>query len=191
MIKIVQKGNKVLHQKAEEVPIDEIKSVKIKNLVAKMKETLMAINDGVAIAAPQIGSSLKVFIALDDFLKQSPPSISSVRGEKNGKKSAAKISVFINPKITEKSEKTNFYRELCLSSGIMSADTERAEWIVMEWTDTEGRQHKEKVDGFLARLYQHEEAHLRGKLNLDKAGEGGIEFALFDPLREQLREKKV
>jgi len=40
-------------------------------------------------------------------------------------------------------------------------------------------------------LYQHEEAHLRGKLNLDKAGEGGIEFALFDPLREQLREKKV
>ena len=60
----------------------------------------------------------------------------------------------------------------------------------MEWLDVEGKSHKEKVDGFLARLYQHEEAHLRGKLNLDEAADGGIEFMLFDPLKEQLRDKR-
>ena len=72
----------------------------------------------------------------------------------------------------------------------MSADVERPEWIVMEWTDVEGKTHREKIDGFLARLYQHEEAHLRGMLNLDQVSEGGIEFATFDPLKEQLRQKR-
>jgi peptide deformylase len=60
----------------------------------------------------------------------------------------------------------------------------------MEWTDTQGKNHKERFDGFLARLYQHEEAHLRGKLNLDEAVNGGIEFMHFDPLKEQLRDKR-
>jgi len=72
----------------------------------------------------------------------------------------------------------------------MAADVERPEWIVMEWTDEEGKRHREKFDGFLARLYQHEEAHLRGKLNLDEADEGGIEFACFDPLKEKLRKSR-
>lgn len=72
----------------------------------------------------------------------------------------------------------------------MAVDTERSEWIVIEWSDMKGERHSEKVDGFLARLCQHEEAHLRGKLNLDQATEGGIEFALFDPLKEQLRKSK-
>jgi len=161
-------GDPILRQITEEVTVEEGKVLgeKLGKVLIRYRK---AVGYGRGFAAPQIGENKAVFVTFVD-------------GE---------LHTFINPKITEKSEKTNFYRELCLSSGIMSADTERAEWIVMEWTDTEGRQHKEKVDGFLARLYQHEEAHLRGKLNLDKAGEGGIEFALFDPLREQLREKKV
>jgi peptide deformylase len=60
----------------------------------------------------------------------------------------------------------------------------------MEWLDVDGKKHKEKFDGFLARLYQHEEAHLRGKLNIDEVYEGGIEFALFDPLKEQIRKSR-
>jgi peptide deformylase len=58
----------------------------------------------------------------------------------------------------------------------------------MEWTDAEGQNRKEKFGDFLARLYQHEEAHLRGVINLDEAASGGIEFATFDPLKEQLRQ---
>lgn len=60
---------------------------------------------------------------------------------------------------------------------------------LLEWTDGKDQRHKERVEGFLARLYQHEEAHLRGKLNLDEAKQGGIVFVLFDPLKEKLREK--
>ena len=72
----------------------------------------------------------------------------------------------------------------------MAADVERPEWITMEWTDNDGEKHKEKFEGFLARLYQHEEAHLRGIVNLDEAAPQGIEFATFDPLREQLRKTR-
>lgn len=71
----------------------------------------------------------------------------------------------------------------------MATDVERPEWVVMSWVDAEGDKHEEKVEGFLARLYQHEEAHLRGVVHLDEAVPQGIEFATFDPLKEELRRK--
>lgn len=157
-------GDPVLRQVAEEVSIEE--GVK---LGERLGEVLMryrkAVGYGRGFAAPQIGEGKAVFVNFVDN----------------------QLQTFINPKIIEKSRETNFYRELCLSSGIMAADTERSEWIVLEWVDIDGERHREKVDGFLARLYQHEEAHLRGRINLDEAVEGGIEFATFDPLKEQLR----
>jgi len=73
---------------------------------------------------------------------------------------------------------------------VVAADVERAEWVVVEWTDEKGEKHSEKFDGFLARLYQHEEAHLRGRLNLDDARDGGIEFLTFNPLEEKLRNSR-
>lgn len=82
------------------------------------------------------------------------------------------FETFINPVIVQKTESTNFYRELCISVGILGADVERSDWIVLEWTDEFGILHREKFDGFKARLYQHEEAHLRGRLNLDDARDG-------------------
>lgn len=72
----------------------------------------------------------------------------------------------------------------------MSADVERPEWIIMEWLDVKGEKHEEKSEGFLARLYQHETAHLNGIINIDEATQGGIEFATFDPLQEKLRSAK-
>ncbi len=157
-------GDPVLRRVAKKVTVEEGKILggRLGKVLARYRE---AVGYGRGFAAPQIGENKAVFITFVDD----------------------KLHTFINPKILKKSEKTNFYRELCLSSGIMSADTERAEWIVMEWFDEKGVRHEEKVEGFLARLYQHEEAHLRGKLNLDEVTEGGIEFALFNPLEEKLR----
>lgn len=123
---------------------------------------------GRGLAAPQIGEDKSVFITYIDN----------------------KIEIFINPKIAEKSDKTNFYKELCMSAGILAADVERPEWIILEWIDENNTQHSEKFDGFRARLYQHEEAHLRGHLNLDDAAPGGIQFIDFDPLKEQLRNNR-
>lgn len=160
-------GDPVLRQSCEEVRVEE--GVE---LGKRLGEVLMryreAVGYGRGFTAPQIGENKAVFVTFVDD----------------------KIQTFINPKIVEKSEETNFYKELCLSSGIMSSDVERSEWIVMEWIDENGEQKKEKFDGFLSRLYQHEEAHLRGVLNLDEACDGGIEFATFDPLKEQIRKTK-
>lgn len=159
-------GDPVLREVAQNVTIEEGVTIGL-----RLGEILMryrkVVGYGRGFAAPQIGENKAVFVT---FVND-------------------KLQIFINPKIVEKSETTNFYRELCLSSGIMSADVERSEWIVMEWIDENNKKHKERFDGFLSRIYQHEEAHLRGIINLDEATRGGIEFATFDPLKEQLRSK--
>lgn len=159
-------GDPVLRKEAQEVSVEDgvLIGKKLGEVLVKYRK---AVGYGRGFAAPQIGENKAVFVTF-------------VNDE---------LQTFINPMIVEKSETTNFYRELCLSSGVMSADVERPEWIVMEWTDENGEKRKEKFDGFLARLYQHEEAHLRGSINLDEAVKGGIEFATFDPLKEQLRAK--
>ena len=160
-------GEPVLRMVSETVSVEE------GTLIGKkLGEVLMRyrkeVGYGRGFAAPQIGENKSVFVTFVDD----------------------KLEIFINPRIVDKSKETNFYRELCLSSGIMSADVERSESITMEWLGEEGELHTKKFGGFLSRLYQHEEAHLRGKLNLDEATPGGIEFALFDPLKEQLRKLK-
>lgn len=157
-------GDPILRKESQEVSVEEgvLIGMKLGEILIKYNKT---VGYGRGFAAPQIGEDKAVFVTYVND----------------------KLEIFINPKVVEKSETTNSYRELCLSSGIMSADVKRSEWIVMEWTDENGEKHKEKSDGFLARLRQHEEAHLRGIINLDEAKKGGIEFATFDPLKEQLR----
>lgn len=164
---ITYAGNSVLRQQTTEVSLAEGLEI-----AKRMEDVLLryrAITGaGRGLAAPQIGENKAVFVTYAD----------------------GKTEVFINPKITENSPTTNFYKELCMSAAVVAADVERAEWIVMEWTDAEGNQRSEKFDGFLARLYQHEEAHLRGRLNLDDAADGGIEFLTSNPLEEKLRDTR-
>lgn len=157
-------GDPILQQEAAEVSFDEGIAV-----ARRLEDTLMRFRAvtgvGRGIAAPQIGESKKVFISYVDD----------------------QIHVFINPVIVERAPTTNFYRELCMSIGIMAADVERPEWMVMEWTDADGKRQTQKFEGFLARMYQHEEDHLRGILNIDIAVHGGIAYVTFNPLEEKLR----
>ena len=160
-------GDVILRTETKEISFEEGLEIakRLENVLLKYREI---IGYGRGLAAPQIGESKLVFITFVDN----------------------KIEIFINPKIIERSATTNFYKELCMSAGILAADVERPDWVVMEWIDETGRNRSEKVEGFKARLYQHEEAHLRGHLNLDDAVSGGIQFIDFDPLKEQLRGNK-
>jgi len=160
-------GDPVLRQIAEQVAVAE--GIAIGEQLGKVLLQYRGLAGiGRGFAAPQIGLKKSVFVT---FVED-------------------QLHTFINPKIIDSSPETNFYKELCLSSGIMAADVERPEWVVMQWTDVKGKRHEEKVEGFLARLYQHEEAHLRGIVNLDEAAPQGIEFVTFDPLKEQLRKTR-
>lgn len=120
---------------------------------------------GRGLAAPQIGESKSVFITYVDDV----------------------VEVYMNPTIVESSVEKNYFRELCISAGIMAADVARPEWIRLSWIDSAGASREEKFDGFKARLLQHEEAHLRGVINLDESARGGIQFVTFDPAKETLR----
>jgi len=157
-------GDPILRQVAGPVTLEEGLSIgeRLAKVLVKYREIT---GTGRGLAAPQIGESKSVFVTyLDD-----------------------KIETFINPEITERSRETNFYRESCMSAGIVAADVERAERIVLTWIDKDGVRQTGNFDGFVARLYQHEEAHLRGRLNLDDAAPGGILLVTFDPFQEKLR----
>jgi len=161
---IVYAGDPVLRRQTTEVSLEEGLRI-AKRLEGVLLRYRAVTGAGRGLAAPQIGESKSVFIIyMDDG-----------------------IEAFLNPKIVERSVATNFYRELCISAALVAADVERPEWIVLEWMDKTGERRAQKFDGLKARLYQHEEAHLRGRLNLDEAVPGGIQFATFDPLKEQPR----
>ncbi len=161
-------GDPILRQKTSKINLKE-------GLAAarRLESTLLKFRSitglGRGLAAPQIGESKALFITYADD----------------------NIEIFINPKIIQKSRETNFYKEYCISVGVMTADVERSQWIILEWTDEKGIRRQEKFSGSQARLYQHEEAHLRGLLCLDEATKGGIEFINFDPSKEKIRNKKI
>ena len=62
MKEIVQRTNKVLRQNAKEILVKEITTPKIQKVLKEMSEALKSQSDGVAIAAPQIGYSLSIFV---------------------------------------------------------------------------------------------------------------------------------
>ncbi len=160
-------GNPVLRQVAVPVSVEE--GMIIGKKLGEVLIRYRAITGyGRGLAASQIGEGKAVFSTYVDD----------------------KVEMFINPIIVEKSKETSFYRELCMSSAIMSADVERPDWIEMEWVDEKAEKRRERIEGLKARLYQHEEAHLRGFLNLDEAIKGSIEFITLDPLKEQLRKTR-
>jgi len=121
--------------------------------VAEMKKALLATTNprGVGLAAPQIGVSLRIFLA-----RQSAKS---------------PIRVFINPQIISLSEKSknleakdNVKLEGCLSIPKIWGKVNRASIIEIEYRDINGSQVKEKIVGFLATIVQHEIDHLDGVL---------------------------
>ena len=98
MKKILQKEATVLRKHALEVPLEQIKSFRIKTILKEMRDALDSQDDGVAIAAPQIGHSLRIFIisnAIEEIIKDRKKS--DVEGEAQKKSSIT--TVFINAKI--------------------------------------------------------------------------------------------
>src|SRR3989338_4426552 len=102
MKKIIKKKEKVLRKIAKEVAVSDIKTAKIKKILKEMLSALRSQKDGVAIAAPQIGYSIRIFavsgrIFSKNFLKTKEEILSSQESDKKEEK--AKDLIFVNPKI--------------------------------------------------------------------------------------------
>lgn len=165
--KIVQQESKVLHKVAKEVLLSEIKTPKIKKILREMSLSLLEQGDGVAIAAPQIGYSLRIFVVSGkifqkDFGKKNP-----VGGE--AKSEEIKDLVFINPKISKLSRDKDWMPEGCLSVRWLYGLTLRSKKATATAYDENGKKFTRGASGLLAQIFQHETDHLNGILFIDHA----------------------
>lgn len=159
-------GLSVLNKETEPVTPDY---PELKELIAEMYETMQK-SDGVGLAAPQIGRSIRMAVIGLDALKDEVPEYAGL------------LRCYINPEILEYDEtEMDTMEEGCLSIPGISEPVKRPTRIYVKYQDTDFNWHEEWVDGFLARVMQHEFDHLDGILFTDR----------LSPLRKQLVRKKL
>ena len=146
-------GNPILRKKGER--INEIND-ELRQFVQDMIETMIA-NNGIGIAAQQVGQALNIFIT-------HPP----IDIEGSEWPADRPVRVFINPKITAYSEEEIIINEPCLSLPGISGDVRRPVRVTFEVTDLEGKTFIEEFDGFEARMMMHENDHINGVLYIDR-----------------------
>ena len=168
-VEIVQNGNPVLRKVATEVNISDITKPKIQKILKDMSKALHSQDDGVAIAAPQIGVSLRIFVVSgrifdDDFTQEKD----SIRGDLFKKKYSPDL-VFINPFLKKISKDKKLLDEGCLSVRPTYGKVRRATKATVEAYDENGNKFIKEGNGLLAHIFQHENDHLNGILFIDKA----------------------
>ena len=152
--KIVVKGHPALSTRAREIRADEIGKPYLNGVIKLMKEQLATQDDGVAIAAPQVGESIRLFVV----------SPNAFHGNQKDNQ-----TVFINPKIIKTSKDRKPMLEGCLSVRWLYGEVSRAKQVMIESLDEHGKKHVRGAGGLMAQIYQHETDHLDGILFDSKA----------------------
>ena len=162
--KILQKESPLLRKISESVPILSIVSTKIQNIIKEMKTALASQDDGVAIAAPQIGYPLRIFVV-------SKKVRSIIRNKKDDEieEDRGDDTIFINPVIKKFSKEKETIEEGCLSVRFLYGKVTRASKVTIEAYDEKGKKFTIGGKGLLAQIFQHETDHLNGILFIDKA----------------------
>lgn len=158
MVKIVQQEAAVLRQQAQEVPVGKIASPETKKVLKAMSAALAKEEDGVAIAAPQIGVGLRIFVVSGRLITE--------EGEK-----LKDDLIFINPVIKSASKKKVAMDEGCLSVRWLYGKVQRADKATVEAYDEQGKKFTRHGSGLWAQIFQHEIDHLDGILFIDKASD--------------------
>ena len=144
-------GQPILRKVAEDIAPDY---PNLKELIANMHETMDAA-EGVGLAAPQIGLPIRVVVVNLDVLSDEFPEFKGYR------------KAFINPHILETSGELEDMEEGCLSLPGIHENVKRAGKIHVTYLDEDLQPHDEMVEGYLARVMQHEFDHLDGKMFID------------------------
>ena len=176
-----QEKNPVLRDTAKDIPVADIKGKHVRSLIADMKKLLNKEQYGVALAAPQVGESVRLFIvsgrALARDSRNAPDE--EERGEKKPEPAPLPDQIYINPVLTKLSRAKSDKHEGCLSIRGKWGEVPRAEKATIRAYDEEGRKFTRGASGFLAHVFQHEMDHLDGILYIDKATH------LYDESEEQ------
>jgi len=140
-MKIVKYPDPFLHQltKNVRIPLDTYHENLVQVMIAQMHK-----NNGIGLAANQIGSSARIFV------------IHSTEPE-----------IFINPIIKKMSEETLTQEEGCLSCPGKFADVKRSIRVKLWYYDKNGIEYRKTFYDLKARIVQHEMDHLNGKLCID------------------------
>lgn len=158
-------GDPVLKKRAEDVKPNH---AGLKELLDNMFETMYNSN-GIGLAAPQIGESLRIFIV-----------DTGVAADKEDEEQGFK-GVFINPEIEAFVGDDEGFEEGCLSIPHIREEVFRPEGVDVHYLDINFKKQTLELDGLLARVFQHEFDHLEGVLFTD----------LISPLRRGLLKSKL
>lgn len=156
MSEIVQKDAPVLREKAREVPLSDIGTPEVNDVIKRMRDALAAEYDGVAIAAPQIGETLRIFVVSGRLFAED-------------EKTPGEDIIFINPVIKKASRRKEEMEEGCLSVRWKYGTVRRSVKVRVFAYDEHGDPFTYNASGLLAQIFQHEADHLDGILFLDKA----------------------
>lgn len=156
---IVQNGDPVLREIAPSVTDAQFGSKELLDIVDGMAAALDAQPDGVAIAAPQVGISLRIFVVRYDRLHPAP----------EGSPVPPEVGVYINPEFIRASRRREVMEEGCLSVRGTYGKTYRHERATVQAYDQYGRPFERGGGGILAQVFQHETDHLNGILFIDHA----------------------
>lgn len=160
---IVLYGDPVLRKPTLEVE----PGTDLKELIQDMYET-MKHAQGIGLAAPQIGKSLRLFV-VDGTVLEDEPSMEDFR------------QAFINPVIVEELGQSWEYEEGCLSIPNIRESVSRKEKLRIRYYDEDWNQKEEDFYGLKARIIQHEYDHIEGKLFID----------YLTPLKKRLLKSKL
>lgn len=162
---IVVYGSPILRQIARE--IDE-NYPNLPSLISDMFDTMYK-SDGMGLAAPQIGKSIRIFVVDATSLADEDPSLKDFK------------KAFINPKLQVLDEETLVMNEGCLSLPKIREDVDRHNKVRITYYDENWNFRDEEYDGLKARVIQHEYDHLDGILFIDK----------IPPLRKKMLKGKL
>jgi peptide deformylase len=162
---IVVYGHPILRKTAAEIGRDY---PGLDQLISDLFETMYS-SEGLGLAAPQIGKSIRIFVIDGKPASEDEPALASFK------------KAFINPHIIERSGDLVLMTEGCLSIPNLREEVNRESFIKIKYYDENWNWHDEVYEGYAARIIQHEYDHLDGIMFTDKVS----------PLRKRLLKSKL
>jgi peptide deformylase len=147
--------------KTPSTAVKDLPSARVQHIVDIMILTLKEKGRAAGLAAPQIGINEQIILCSFD-------------------RSIESLQTMINPDYQSVGEETELAWEMCFSVELAAANVRRYKRIKLDYQDLQGTAHSVELEGFAARVVQHECDHLKGVLCLEQ----GVELKKFKDLKE-------